>query len=49
MTLEVEVRSSGPGPRSWWHGPIGVARRGIWLVASTWPRDGVAVIIRSAP
>ena len=57
VTLEIDVRSSGPGPRraeGW--GPYPEAHRALrdgrvltyWIRAAIvgWPRDGVAVIIR---
>jgi hypothetical protein len=54
MTLEIEVRSSGPGPRSTSRGvrPEWVLVLLKWRIAAMRegaPRDGVAVIIRRAP
>jgi hypothetical protein len=59
MPLEIEVRSSGPGPREpqgWTyrdgHKPSQDGRAlHYWcmVVALAWPRDGVAIIIRRAP
>lgn len=58
MTIGVEVRSSGPGPRradAWWdlypesHPPLRNGRvLAYWIrcVAVAWPRGGVAVHIR---
>jgi hypothetical protein len=57
MVLDIEVRSSGSGPR--WRGCSRVddtGRLGVLAVAiglrllvlKDWPRDGVAVIIRRA-
>lgn len=58
MMLDIEVRSSGAGPR--WRGlshvPADTGRLGVLSVATglrllvlkDWPRDGVAIIIRRA-
>lgn len=35
MSLQIEVRSSGPGPRTM-----------AWMVQEKWPKDGVAIVIR---
>jgi hypothetical protein len=59
MTLEIEVRSSGPGPRraeGWGpypatHRPLSAGRvLAYWIraIAVLWPRDGVAAVIRRA-
>lgn len=55
MTLEIEVRSSGPGPRQRevWTQPAGHGifwiRAALLFQRENWPRDGVAVIIRRVP
>jgi hypothetical protein len=45
MRLDLEVRSSGPGPRRPWHGPTGYWFAGwVWtasrVIAERWTRIG---------
>jgi hypothetical protein len=59
MRVQVEVRSSGPGPRVVWEWVYQLQHPALrmgkvlryWIKAQriAWPRDGVAVVIRRAP